>query len=79
MRKFKIGDKIKVTKPYYSRLIGQKLIAVNHLNGKEAIVRCHPDDEFDLEFGAKLAVDRLFKAYSYSPIIQTSFKKALSL
>lgn len=26
----------------------------------EAVARCHPDDEFDLATGAKLAIDRLF-------------------
>lgn len=26
----------------------------------EAVARCHPDDEFDLATGAKLALDRLF-------------------
>lgn len=26
----------------------------------EAVARCHPDDEFSLETGAKLAIDRLF-------------------
>ena len=26
----------------------------------EAVARCHPDDEFDLATGAKVAIDRLF-------------------
>lgn len=30
----------------------------------EAVARCHPDDEFDLATGAKLALDRLFAIIS---------------
>ena len=34
-------------------------IALNKVTGKKAVARCHPDDEFDFEVGAKLAFQRL--------------------
>ena len=39
--------------------IGNKVVAKDIITGKECYSRCHPDDEFDFNIGAKLAFDRL--------------------
>lgn len=38
---------------------GNQVIAKNAITKKEAIAKCHPDDEFDFSIGARLAFDRL--------------------
>lgn len=38
---------------------GNKVVAKDCKTNKECISRCHPDDEFDFNVGAKLAFDRL--------------------
>lgn len=38
---------------------GNQVIANDTTTKKEAIAKCHPDDEFDFSIGAKLAIDRL--------------------
>lgn len=38
---------------------GKQVIAKNIATKKEAIAKCHPDDEFDFSIGARLAFDRL--------------------
>ena len=38
---------------------GNKVVAKDTITGKECYSRCHPDDEFDFNIGAKLAFDRL--------------------
>ena len=32
-------------------------------DGKTGVARCHPDDEFNYETGAKLAIERLFRSW----------------
>lgn len=40
---------------------GDKVVAKNKVTGKIGEAKCHPDDEFDFNIGAKLAFDRLIK------------------
>ena len=41
---------------------GKKVIAENTETGKKGIARCCPEDEFDFDYGAKLALRRLTAA-----------------
>lgn len=57
-------------------------IALNKETGKKAVAKCHPDDEFDFEIGAKLAFQRLVggKKDEKDEILDSfivSFKKAV--
>lgn len=38
---------------------GNSVIAKDRSTGKNAVAKCHPDDEFDFMVGAKLALERL--------------------
>lgn len=38
---------------------GDSVVAIDMRNGHKGVARCHPDDEFDFDIGAKLAFDRL--------------------
>lgn len=38
---------------------GNQVIALDKATGKKAVAKCHPDDEFDFNIGAKLAFERL--------------------
>jgi len=40
---------------------GDKVVARNKITGKIGEAKCHPDDEFDFNIGAKLAFDRLME------------------
>lgn len=42
---------------------GQEVIALDKETNKKAVAKCHPDDTFDFEIGAKLALDRLYHTY----------------
>ena len=46
---------------------GRKIVAKNELTGKVGVARCNPEDEFDWETGAKLALERLFEAEKSAP------------
>ena len=52
-------------------------IALNKETGEKAVARCHPDDEFDFEIGAKLAFQRLLGSDEDASIDQSTkaFKK----
>lgn len=38
---------------------GNQVIALDKATGEKAVAKCHPDDEFDFNIGAKLAFERL--------------------
>lgn len=40
---------------------GDCVIAKDVITGKECIAKCHPDDEFNFEVGAKIALDRVLE------------------
>lgn len=40
-------------------MIGNQVIAFDKATGEKAVAKCHPDDEFDFNIGAKLAFERL--------------------
>lgn len=40
---------------------GNTLIAFDNVNHKKAIAKCSPEDEFDLETGVNIVINRLFK------------------
>ena len=52
---------------------GRKVIAKNELTGKVGVARCNPEDEFDWETGAKLALVRLFEADN-AALVKCKFK-----
>ena len=55
-------------------------IALNKGTGEKAVARCHPDDEFDFNVGAKLAFQRLFGSEEDDSIDQgvKAFKKVVN-
>lgn len=71
--KFSIGVTYEVLDPNYFELVeskpeiriyrkGKKVIAENTETGEKGIARCCPEDEFDFEYGARLALRRLTAA-----------------
>ena len=52
-------------------------IALNKETGEKSVARCHTDDEFDFEIGAKLAFQRLFGSEEDDSMVQSAkaFKK----
>lgn len=49
----------KVSNTIVIYMIGNQVIAFDKATGENAVARCHPDDEFDFNIGAKLAFERL--------------------
>lgn len=56
-------DHIELLEPKNETIViyreGDKVIALDKRTNKKATTRCHPDDTFDFEVGAKIAFDRL--------------------
>ena len=46
---------------------GNQVIALDKATGKKAVAKCHPDDEFDFNIGAKLAFERLIGVSKEEP------------
>lgn len=46
---------------------GNQVIALDKATGKKAVAKCHPDDEFDFNIGAKLAFERLMVVSKEEP------------
>lgn len=55
-------------------------IALNKETGEKAVARCHPDDEFDFEIGAKLAFQRLLGSEEDDSMVQSAkaFEKVVN-
>ena len=49
----------KVSNTIVIYMIGNQVIAFDKVTGEKAVAKCHPDDEFDFNIGAKLAFERL--------------------
>lgn len=49
----------KVSNTIVIYMIGNQVIAFDKATGEKAVAKCHPDDEFDFNIGAKLAFERL--------------------
>ena len=56
---FKETDLEKINNTIVIYQNGNETIALNKATGEKAAAKCHPDDEFDFEVGAKLAFQRL--------------------
>ena len=72
MSKFGIKDEI-VTIFRHNK----EVIAVNE--GMQGVAKCHPDDEFNFEVGAKLALERLFEIKNNKGIKQGEIVKIRDL
>ena len=44
---------------------GSEVIALDKTDGKKAVAKCSPDDEFDFKVGARLAFDRLMGNWKF--------------
>ena len=52
-----VVEKVSNTIVIYTK--GNQVIALDKATGEKAVAKCHPDDEFDFNIGAKLAFERL--------------------
>lgn len=57
--RFKKEEVEKVSNTIVIYMKGNQVIALDKATGKNAVAKCHPDDEFDFYIGAKLAFERL--------------------
>lgn len=71
---FKDGDEVKAVAMRNVRnvfLEGSNLFTDNDGSGSKVVARasakCSPDDIFDFNIGAKLALDRLYEGYDFTP------------
>lgn len=57
----------KVSNTIVIYMIRNQVIAFDKATGKKAVAKCHPDDEFDFNIGAKLAFERLMGVSKEEP------------
>ena len=61
--KFELVNTNTKRKPVIIYQNGQEVVALDKETGEKAVAKCHPDDTFDFEVGAKLAFDRLYPKF----------------
>ena len=65
--RFKKEEVEKVSNTIVIYMKGNQVIALDKATGKNAVAKCHPDDEFDFNIGAKLAFERLMGVIKEEP------------